>query len=61
MGKKKLNGFEYYLSDEIIERYRKKPQELRLEWLYAGNLLRKGYGHDIIKKQEELRKGNVSE
>ena len=31
MVKKKLKGFEYYLSDETIERYRKKPPELRLK------------------------------
>jgi len=53
MRKGKTQGFDYYLSKEAIERYREKPPELRLKWLYMGNLLRKGYS----EIQDGFRKG----
>ena len=56
MKKNKTPGFDYYLSMEIIREYQKKPLELRLKWLYMGNLLRKGYPKEIINRQEKLRK-----
>ncbi|MEK6591164.1 MAG: hypothetical protein AABZ11_10865 [Nitrospinota bacterium] len=55
----KRRGFDYYLSKEVIKRYRKKPPELRLQWLYMGNLLRKGYDKNIIKLQDRFREGNI--
>ncbi len=57
MRKSKTQGFDYYLSKEAIERHREKPPELRLKWLYMGNLLRKGYSKDVIKIQDKFREG----
>lgn len=57
MRKSKTHGFDYYLSKEAIERYREKPLELRLKWLYMGNLLRKSYSKDVIKIQDKFREG----
>lgn len=57
MKKSKTQGFDYYLSKEAIERYGKKPPELRLKWLYMGNLLRKGYSKDVIETQNQFRDG----
>ncbi len=57
MKKSKAKGFDYYLSKEAIEEYRKKPVELRLKWLYMGNLLRKSYSKDVIKIQDKFREG----
>ncbi|MEW6162680.1 MAG: hypothetical protein AB1606_05155 [Nitrospirota bacterium] len=59
MKKSKRQGFNYYLSKEAIERYREKPVELRLKWLYMGNLLRKGYSKSVIKIQNRLREGKL--
>ena len=59
MRKKGKKGFDYYLSEEVIKDYRKKSPELRLKWLYMGNLQRKGYPHHIIKRQERFRKGEI--
>ena len=55
----KLTGFYYYVDDEKIKEYKNKPLELRLQWLYQINKLRKYYPKDIIKKQEEFRKGEI--
>ncbi len=49
-------GFEYHLEDEVIERYRKKPLELRLMWLYMGNLFRKACPEETIALQDGFRK-----
>lgn len=57
MRKSKTKGFDYYLSKEAIEEYRKKPVELRLKWLYMGNLLRKSYSKSIVKIQDKFREG----
>lgn len=50
-------GFDYYLSDEAIKNYLEKSPELRLKWLYMGNLLRKRYPKGIIKLHNKLRRG----
>ena len=50
-----MSGFDYYLDENIVEDYQKKPLRLRLKWLYQANKLRKYYSKDIIKKQEKLR------
>jgi hypothetical protein len=47
--KKPATGFAYYLDDETIHRYRAKPLELRLRWLYMGNVLRKAYPSGTLK------------
>lgn len=52
-------GFDYYLSKEIISKYQKKPLELRLKWLYFGNLLRKKYPKKIRKLQDRFRLGEI--
>lgn len=59
MKKTETHGFDYYLSDEMIEEYRKKPLELRLKWLYMGNLFRKKYPADIVKLHNRFREGKV--
>jgi hypothetical protein len=50
-------GFEYYLTKETIKNYQEKPVELRLRWLYFGNLLRKQYPENVIKLQNKFREG----
>ena len=57
MTKSKSAGFRYYVSDEKIERYRKKPVALRLQWLYMANVFRKGYSKRIIELQDGFREG----
>ncbi|MEW6614511.1 MAG: hypothetical protein AB1401_03425 [Thermodesulfobacteriota bacterium] len=57
MKRSKARGFDYYLSKEAIERYKEKPLELRLKWLYMGNLLRMGYSKKLIKLQDKFREG----
>lgn len=52
-------GFRYYLSDEMLERYRKKPIALRLQWLYMANVLRMGYSKRTIKIQNKFREGKI--
>lgn len=53
----KSKGFDYYLTKEAIERYKEKPIELRLKWLYMGNILRMGYSKSVIKIQDKFRQG----
>jgi hypothetical protein len=50
-------GFRYYVSDEMLERYRKKPVVLRLQWLYMVNVLRMGYSKKTIAIQDRFREG----
>lgn len=50
-------GFDYFLAKETIEEYSKTPLELRLQWLYMGNLLRMGYDKKIIEIQDRFREG----
>ena len=59
MRKHKLCGFDYYLSKEKIREYQEKPIELRLKWLYQGNLLRMHYPKHIIRLQERFRQGKI--
>jgi len=61
MEEDKISGFDYYLSDEKIKDYKEEPYKLRLEWLYAGNLLRKGYPGEIIKIQDRFRGVELNE
>ncbi len=55
MRKTKACGFDYYLSKDIMKRYGEKSVEMRLKWLYMGNLLRKGYAEKIVRIQDEFR------
>ncbi|MGB9735473.1 MAG: hypothetical protein ACP5JP_04100 [bacterium] len=55
MKKNKTTGFNYYLSKVIINDYRKRPLELRLQWLYMGNLFRMSYPEKIRKLHERFR------
>lgn len=57
--KSKNKGFDYYLTKEAIAEYRKKPLELRLKWLYQGNLLRMKYPKHIINLQDKFRQGVI--
>lgn len=57
MKKGKSHGFDYYLSKETIRKYQEKPLELRLKWLYLGNLFRKKYPKNIIKLHNKFREG----
>lgn len=57
--KKKKKGFDYYLSKEVIAEYRRMPLELRLQWLYMGNLLRMGYDNKTIEIQNRFRQGKI--
>lgn len=59
MKKIKTKGFDYYLSKDIIKQFQEKPTELRLKWLYMGNLLRKGYDKKVIEIQEKFRDGRI--
>jgi hypothetical protein len=59
MAKSKSMGFRYYLSDEMLEGYQKKPVALRLQWLYMANVLRMGYSKRTIEMQDRFRKGNI--
>lgn len=59
MKKKKTKGFGYRLSKEVIKTYQKKHLELRLKWLYMGNLLRKAYDKKIIEIQDKFRAGKM--
>ncbi len=53
---KKEIGFDYYLSKDVIKDYQNTPYSLRLKWLYAGCLFRKGYPKRIIELQDRFRK-----
>lgn len=55
----KNKGFDYYLTKEAITEYQKKPIQMRLKWLYQGNLLRMKYPKRIIKLQDKFRQGLI--
>jgi len=57
MAKSKSIGFRYYVSDDLLERYRRKPVALRLQWLYMANVLRMGYSKKTIEMQDRFREG----
>lgn len=59
MKRSKTAGFNYYLSEEAIKGYQEKPPELRLQWLYMGNLLRKEYKRKIVELQDKFREGKI--
>jgi hypothetical protein len=53
---KHRRGFAYFLTDEQLESYRRKPPALRLEWLYQGNLLRLHLPRRIRERQDRFRR-----
>lgn len=55
MRKSKPSGFDYRLSKAVIKNYLQKPVELRLQWLYMGNLFRMYYPEDIKKLHDRFR------
>lgn len=57
--KSESRGFDYYLTKESIKKYQEKPLELRLAWLYMGNLLRKEYSKKLCKLQNKFREGRI--
>ena len=59
MNKGNKKGFDYYLSRDVIDDYRKTPLELRLQWLYMGNLLRMDYDRKTIEVQDRFREGKI--
>ncbi len=59
MAKSKSMGFRYFLSDEMLDRYQRKPVALRLQWLYMANVLRMGYSKRIIDIQDKFREGKT--
>jgi hypothetical protein len=59
MNKGNKKGFDYYLSRDIIDDYRKTSLELRLQWLYMGNLLRMSYDRKTIEIQDRFREGKI--
>ncbi len=59
MARSKAGGFRYYLTDEALLQYRKKPMVLRLQWLYMANVLRKGCDKRTIKIQDGFRQGRM--
>ena len=48
-------GFDYYIDEEILKDYQKKPLKFRLKWLYFGNKFRQKYPKDVIEMQEKMR------
>ncbi|MFO8070350.1 MAG: hypothetical protein R6V85_00625 [Polyangia bacterium] len=48
-------GFDYELDDDAIRRYRAKPPELRLQWLYMGALLRRASPARTKELQDRFR------
>lgn len=66
MKKSVKRGFVYRVSDEMLTDYKNKPVELRLAWLYAGNVLRKACPenikllHDKFRGNKESGWGTVS-
>jgi hypothetical protein len=52
-------GFYYHVSQEQIEEYRTWTYTRRLEWLLAGNRLRKALPRRIIEIQDKFRRGEI--
>jgi hypothetical protein len=48
-------GFHYHLEDDVIRRYRAKPLELRLAWLYMGAVLRKACPERTRRRHDYFR------
>jgi hypothetical protein len=55
--KARPSGFEYFVDDETLRSYGKKPLLLRLRWLYMGNLLRRSYPPEVLKLHQRFREG----
>ena len=51
-----VRGFDYYLTREQLERYRSKPLELRLLWLYQAAMLRQQCPPETIARQDRYRR-----
>lgn len=56
---KSRKGFQYHVSQEQIEEYRTWPYERRLDWLLAGNRLRRALPRRIIETQDKFRLGEI--
>ncbi len=52
-------GFDYFIDKEILADYQKKPLNLRLQWLYYANKLRKSLPKKIQKIQDKFRKAEI--
>jgi hypothetical protein len=52
-------GFSYTVVKEQIDDYRTWPMKRRLQWLLAGNLLRKSLPRETIELQEAFRQGKL--
>jgi hypothetical protein len=52
-------GFDYHVSQEQIEEYSTWPYSRRLEWLLAGNRLRKALPRRIVEIQDLFRRGEI--
>ena len=57
MNEKSLKGFSYEVPQEKIKDYSRWSIEKRLEWLYEANRLRNLMPTEIIRIQDEFRKG----
>ncbi|MFW6172154.1 MAG: hypothetical protein ACOC5T_00205 [Elusimicrobiota bacterium] len=57
--KNQKKGFDYYLEEEILEDYKKKPLEKKLQWLYAGNKLRMNCSEEVKQRHEKYRRGEI--
>ncbi|MFW6172150.1 MAG: hypothetical protein ACOC5T_00185 [Elusimicrobiota bacterium] len=57
--KNRKKGFDYYLEEEILEGYKKKSVEKKLQWLYAGNKLRINCPDEVKERQEKYRRGEI--
>ena len=55
-GEKHRRGFTYFLTEEQLRSYSRKPPALRLEWLYQGNLLRMHLPRRIREHQDRFRR-----
>jgi hypothetical protein len=57
--KDKARGFKYHIDPARIEAYRKWPLSLRLNWLLAGNKLRRSLPAKPRAIQEAFRQGKL--
>ena len=57
--KKSEKGYKYHIEENVLKEYQRKPLRLRLQWLYMGNCLRKGYDKKIKDLQDAFRKGQL--
>ncbi|MBI4350215.1 MAG: hypothetical protein HY550_02145 [Elusimicrobia bacterium] len=57
----KNRGFAYFVTGGMLAAYKEKPVELRLGWLYAGNVLRRAYPEKLKRLQERGRAGTAGD